>query len=88
MRPTIKKPQNMKISRFDLMKKLTKEYKMQADVYPLGQDVVFLGTELECYRMAHKFSDQESVVNYSENLNSWFVSFPKWFDLPFSQRIN
>ena len=70
-----------------LANELSNEYKMEARVYPLGQDVVFFGSELDCYKMAHKFQNKESKVSYSENLQTWFVSFPEWFDVDFSQKI-
>jgi hypothetical protein len=71
----------------DLQKSLTNEYKLKSKVYPLGQDVTFFGTELECYKLAYKMKSKENRVEYSENLKTWFVSFPYWFDVEFSQKI-
>ena len=70
-----------------LQQKLKKEYNMENTVFPLVQEVVFYGSELECYRMTYIFKNKESRVNYSKNLNTWSVTFPKWFTIEFSQKI-
>lgn len=77
----------MNYSVTQLQEKLTSEYRMDAKVYELGQDVIFFGSELECYKMADKFKTKESRVAYSENLGAFYVSFPKWFNAKFAQKI-
>jgi hypothetical protein len=77
----------MTFSTTSIEQKLTKEYKMESKVYPLGQDVVFFGSELECYKLAYKMKNKKNRVAYSENLKTWFVSFPQWFSVEFSQKI-
>ncbi len=72
-----------------IQKNLTREIRMEAKVTPLGQDVYFFGTELECYKLSYRYRDlKKSTVEFSENLNTWFVSFPEWFSVEFSQKIN
>lgn len=71
----------------NLSESLKNEYNLDNKVHPLGQDVVFFGTELDCYKMSYLFKNKESRVAYSENLNTWCVSFPEWFDVDFSQKI-
>jgi len=63
------------------------EYGLDVKAYPLGQDVTFFGSELECLRMAYKFKNKESRVRFSKNINSWYVSFPEWFSIGFSQSM-
>lgn len=70
----------MKISTEKIQLELKKEYKMDCRFYG-GNDVMFFGSELDCYRMAYRFKNLESRVSYSANLETWFVSFPMWFDL-------
>ena len=73
----------------DLAKALTEEYKMEAIVRPLGSDVTFFGTELECYKIAYNMRAMgEAVVCYSEDLKSWACTFPYWFDIDFAARIS
>lgn len=70
-----------------LAEQLKNEYGMECSCFAYGQDVYFYGSELDCFKMAFKHKAKESDVAYSENLKTWYVEFPKWFDLPFSQNI-
>jgi hypothetical protein len=69
-------------------KKLKGEYKMDCEAYPLGHDVVFFGSELDCYKLAYRLKSKESKVFYSENLKIWGISFPYFFSVEFSQKID
>ena len=77
----------MTISTQELQIALTNEFNLENTVYPLGQDVIFYGSELQCFKMAYTMKSLENKVGYSKNLNTWYVSFPYWFDVEFSQNI-
>ncbi|QNR23018.1 hypothetical protein [Croceimicrobium hydrocarbonivorans] len=83
--PFTKEP--MLITVLDLQNRLTKEYGMKCEVFPLDPTVTFFGSELECYRMSYRFKKKENRVAYSKPLECWYISFSRWFTIEFSQNI-
>ena len=66
---------------------LQKEFGLENKVFELGTDVVFFGSELDCYRLAYKMKCKENQVRYSKARDTWCISFPTWFSPEFSQKI-
>ena len=74
----------------ELEEALTETYKMAAIVYPLGQDVTFFGSELECYKLAFKMKKMGEIKIgvSSDDRGTHYVSFREWFDIETSQNIH
>ena len=77
----------MTYSTTKLQEKLQETYGLECKVYPLGQEVTFFGTELQCFKLGYKLNHHTYSVAYSTNLNTWYVNFPTWFTKEFSQNI-
>lgn len=76
-----------KITRENLAKKLEENFGMEANVYPYGQDVHFFGTEMECRKMINRFKGKKCHVDYSLNLETWYIAVYDWFDIDYAEKI-
>lgn len=70
-----------------LNQELTKEYNMQAITTPLSQTVTYLGTELQCYKLAYQFNNKQSYIKYCDDNKSWAITIVDWFQLDYARGI-
>ena len=72
-----------------LQQRLSEEFKMEAIVEPLETCVTFLGTELECYRLAYKLKHKDlRVCSVNDNGEIfWSVNVYDYFKIEFAQLI-